>query len=270
MADNVLSIEGLHKSFGGLKVIDDVGFAVKRGSRTALIGPNGAGKTTVFNLLTGVYPVDEGTMVLDGRDITRVPAKDRVIFGMSRSFQNIRLMPHLSTVENVMLGQHARARRLGDLLYPLGLMPGNRWARAAKEALEDAGLETYPGQVVANLPYGVQKRIEVVRAMISQPKLLLLDEPAAGLNQVEAQQLLALLEKVSASGVTLLVVEHDMHFVHNLCDHVAVLNFGKKIFEGTPAQVNDDPLVREAYLGSDTSMAGQQNAAPAAGAADAP
>ncbi|MDE0703410.1 MAG: ABC transporter ATP-binding protein [Rhodospirillaceae bacterium] len=270
MADNVLSIEGLHKSFGGLKVIDDVGFAVKRGSRTALIGPNGAGKTTVFNLLTGVYPVDGGTMVLDGRDITRVPAKDRVIFGMSRSFQNIRLMPHLSTVENVMLGQHARARRLGDLLYPLGLVPGNRWARAAKEALEDAGLETYPGQVVANLPYGVQKRIEVVRAMISQPKLLLLDEPAAGLNQVEAQQLLALLEKVSASGVTLLVVEHDMHFVHNLCDHVAVLNFGKKIFEGTPAQVNDDPLVREAYLGSDTSMAGQQKAAPAAGAADAP
>ena len=110
MADNVLTIEGLHKSFGGLKVIDDVGFTVKRGSRTALIGPNGAGKTTVFNLLTGVYPVDEGTMVLDGRDITHVPAKDRVIFGMSRSFQNIRLMPHLSTVENVMLGQHARAR----------------------------------------------------------------------------------------------------------------------------------------------------------------
>ena len=264
MADNVLSIDGLHKSFGGLKVIDDVGFDVQRGSRTALIGPNGAGKTTVFNLLTGVYPVDAGKMVLDGREITHVPAKDRVIFGMSRSFQNIRLMPHLSTVENVMLGQHARARRLGDLLYPLGLVPGNRWARAAKEALEEAGLETFPGQVVANLPYGVQKRIEVVRAMVSQPKLLLLDEPAAGLNQIEAQQLLALLEKVSESGVTLLVVEHDMHFVHNLCDHVVVLNFGKKIFEGTPAQVNDDPMVREAYLGSDTSMAGGPNAAAAA------
>ena len=254
MSDTVLTIDGLHKSFGGLKVIDDVSFSVRRGSRTALIGPNGAGKTTVFNLLTGVYPVDQGTFNLDGQDITQVSAKDRVIFGMSRSFQNIRLMPHLSTVENVMLGQHARARRLDQLLFPLGLTPRNRWARAAADALIEAGLETYPGQVVANLPYGVQKRIEVVRAMISQPKLLLLDEPAAGLNKAESGQLQALLEKVSESGVTLLVVEHDMHFVRNLCDHVVVLNFGQKIFEGTPAEVNDDPGVREAYLGSDISM----------------
>ncbi len=269
MAGNVLDIDGLYKSFGGLRVIEDVGFSVRRGSRTALIGPNGAGKTTIFNLLTGVYAVDRGSLLLDGWDITHVPARDRVIFGMSRSFQNIRLMPHLSTVENVMLGQHARARRPGDLLYPLGLWPRNRWARAARAALEEAGLDTYPGQVVANLPYGVQKRIEVVRAMVSRPKLLLLDEPAAGLNQVESQQLLALLETVSSSGVTLLVVEHDMQFVHNLCDHVVVLNFGKKIFEGTPAQVNDDPLVREAYLGSDTAMAGGKADRSATGAADA-
>ena len=254
MSGNVLIIDDLHKSFGGLKVIDNVSFNVKRGSRTALIGPNGAGKTTIFNLLTGVYPVDNGTFTLDGKDVTHIPPKDRVNFGMSRSFQNIRLMPHLSTVENVMLGQHARARRLDQLLYPLGLVPRNRWARDAADALIEAGLETYPGQVVANLPYGVQKRIEVVRAMISRPKLLLLDEPAAGLNTVESGQLLALLEKVSESGVTLLVVEHDMHFVRNLCDHVVVLNFGQKIFEGTPAEVNDDPGVREAYLGSDISM----------------
>ena len=254
MIDNVLTISSIHKSFGGLKVIDDISLNVRRGSRTALIGPNGAGKTTVFNLLTGVYPIDNGTVVLDGMDISHVPSQDRVIHGMSRSFQNIRLMPHLSTIENVMLGQHARARSFGNLLFPLGLIPNNIWRKEAEVALENAGIGSYPGEVVANLPYGVQKRIEVVRAMVSQPKLLLLDEPAAGLNDVETRQLQELLEKVSASGVTILLVEHDMHFVRNLCDHVVVLNFGQKIFEGTPSQVHQNPAVLEAYLGRDNSQ----------------
>ena len=255
MSDPILTISGMHKSFGGLKVIDDVSFDVRRGSRTALIGPNGAGKTTIFNLLTGVYETDAGTMVLDSHDITHVPAQDRVTVGMSRSFQNIRLMPHLSTVENVMLGQHARARSLRDLLYPLGLLPGNGWRRAAEEALHDAGIGTYPGEVVANLPYGVQKRIEVVRAMVSQPKLLLLDEPAAGLNAIETRQLQELLERASGQGVTILVVEHDMHFVRNLCDHIVVLNFGRKIFEGTTVEVHGDAAGLEAYLGTDSKLA---------------
>ena len=251
MSGHVLTIDSMHKSFGGLKVIDDVSFSVRRGSRTGLIGPNGAGKTTVFNLLNGVYPIDAGTINLDNQDITHVPAQDRVIVGMSRSFQNIRLMPHLSTVENVMLGQHARARSLRDLLYPLGLLPRNRWRRAAEDALEEAGIGTYPGEIVANLPYGVQKRIEVVRAIVSQPQLLLLDEPAAGLNETETRQLQELLERVSAQGVTILVVEHDMQIVRNLCDHIVVLNFGCKIFEGTPDEVHGDPAVLEAYLGTD-------------------
>ena len=257
MAENVLTIAGLHKSFGGLKVIDDVSFDVVRGSRTALIGPNGAGKTTIFNLLTGVYPVDSGTLVLAGSDITDIPSKDRVVHGMSRSFQNIRLMPHLSTVENVMLGQHARAHSLRELMFPLGLVSRNRWRAEAEAALANAGLDTYPGEVVANLPYGVQKRIEVVRAMISRPELLLLDEPAAGLNDVETRQLQELLEKVSESGVTILVVEHDMHFVRNLCDHVVVLNFGRKIFEGSPEEVHRSPVVLEAYLGTDETGSGE-------------
>ena len=251
MDGNVLAIAGLHKSFGGLKVIDDVSFDVARGSRTALIGPNGAGKTTIFNLLTGVYPVDAGRVVLAGSDITDIPSKDRVVHGMSRSFQNIRLMPHLSTVENVMLGQHARAHSFGQLLFPLGLVARNKWRAETEAALADAGLDSYPGEVVANLPYGVQKRIEVVRAMISRPELLLLDEPAAGLNDVETRQLQALLEQVSGTGVTILVVEHDMHFVRNLCDHVVVLNFGRKIFEGSPEEVHRSPVVLEAYLGTD-------------------
>ncbi len=251
MTDDVLTIDGLSKSFGGLKVIDDVSFGVRRGSRTALIGPNGAGKTTVFNLLTGVYPVDTGRIVLDGTDITSAKSKNRVVHGLSRSFQNIRLMPHLSTVENVMLGQQARARGVGGQLFPLGLLPGNKWRREAEAALGDAGLGSYPGQVVADLPYGIQKRIEVVRAMVSRPKVLLLDEPAAGLNDVETRELQRLLERVSARGVTILVVEHDMHFVRNLCDHIVALNFGKKIFEGDPDAVGRDPAVLEAYLGKD-------------------
>lgn len=248
---NILNFQGVHKSFGGLKVIDNVSFDVRRGSRTALIGPNGAGKTTIFNLLSGIYPVDAGTMVVNGRDLTRVPARNRIAYGLSRSFQNIRLMPHLSTLENVMLGQHVRARSFAQQLFPLGLVRRNRWAEAAREALETARLGTYPGQVVANLPYGVQKRIEVVRALMSEPKLLLLDEPAAGLNETESRELREMLERLSLRGVTLLVVEHDMHFVRNLCEQVVVLNFGRKIFEGTPDEVHSDPAVLEAYLGRD-------------------
>lgn len=241
--DAILSIQGLSKSFGGLKVIDDVSFDVRRGSRTALIGPNGAGKTTVFNLISGAYTIDSGRVSLQGEEITHLPARLRIGRGLARSFQNVRLMPHLSTVENVMLGEHWRSS-------PLSLARGRRAGERAANALADAGLETYPGQVVATLPYGVQKRIEVVRALAAEPKLLLLDEPAAGLNTVETAALRALLERASASGITLLVVEHDMNFVKQLCDHVVVLNFGRKIFEGTPEEVHRDPGVREAYLGA--------------------
>ncbi len=260
MTKNVLEITGMHKSFGGLKVIDDVSFNVTQGSRTALIGPNGAGKTTIFNLLTGVYPIDAGNINVDGEDITHVLPKDRVTVGMSRSFQNIRLMPHLSTIENVMLGQHARARKLSSLMFPLGMLPKNGWRLAAEEALDKAGIGTYPGEIVANLPYGVQKRIEVVRALVSEPKLLLLDEPAAGLNEIETKQLQELLEQVSGQGVTILVVEHDMQFVRNLCNHIVVLNFGRKIFEGTPEAVHQDPAVLEAYLGTDDEVPEMSNA----------
>ena len=242
MADTILALQGVAKSFGGLTVIDDVGFQVRRGSRTALIGPNGAGKTTVFNLISGVYPVDRGTVRMEGEDITTLPARLRIGRGIARSFQNVRLMPHLSTVENVMLGEHWRSS-------PLALARGKRAARAAEAALADAGLATYPGQVVATLPYGIQKRIEVVRALAAEPRLLLLDEPAAGLNTAETAELRLLLERASARGITLLVVEHDMQFVRRLCDNVIVLNFGRMIFAGTPDEAHRHPGVREAYLG---------------------
>lgn len=248
MTDDVLTIDGLSKSFGGLKVIDDVSFGVRRGSRTALIGPNGAGKTTVFNLLTGVYPVDTGRIVLDGTDITSAKSKNRVVHGLSRSFQNIRLMPHLSTVENVMLGQQARARGVGGQLFPLGLLPGNKWRREAEAALGDAGLGSYPGQVVADLPYGIQKRIEVVRAMVSRPKVLLLDEPAAGVPSTESHILLDAIEGLP-KDLAILIIEHDMDVVFRFAEEITVLVSGAVLTTGKPEDIANDPEVRAVYLG---------------------
>lgn len=242
----LLEVEGLTKNFGGLSVVSDVGFNLAEGDRLALIGPNGAGKTTVFNLLSGVYTPTKGVIRLGGRDISRVPSRERVRLGMARTFQNIRLMPHLSVVENVMLGQQVRVAGWGDFLAPLGR---SAWRREAEGLLRELGLDTWPGEVVATLPYGIRKKIEVVRALAARPKLLLLDEPAAGLNPTETASLREFLMGVSRRGVTLLVVEHDMSFVRSLCERAVVLNFGRKIYEGSTQAVQEDPMVLEAYLG---------------------
>jgi branched-chain amino acid transport system ATP-binding protein len=255
MADALLTLTGVSKSFGGLRVVDDVGFDLPRGGRLGLIGPNGAGKTTVFNLISGVYPIDAGEIRLEGQPIHRLAPRARVRAGLARSFQNIRLMPHLSAVENVMLGQHARASGLGALLTPIGWMPRGRWRRDAEALLAEAGLDIDPGEVVANLPYGIRKKIEVVRALAARPKLLMLDEPAAGLNPAETAELARFLREIADAGTTLLVVEHDMAFVNEVCDRVVVLNFGRKIFEGSLAGARADATVREAYLGVEAADA---------------
>jgi branched-chain amino acid transport system ATP-binding protein len=247
---DVLVLDAIKKAFGGLSVVDEVSFSVPAGGRFGLIGPNGAGKTTVFNLVSGVYPLDSGDIRLEGRSIAGLPSRERIRTGLSRSFQNIRLMPHLSAAENVMLGQHARALGLADLLTPIGWLPGSRWRREAEERLAAAGLDIDPGEVVSNLPYGIRKKIEVVRALVSRPKVLMLDEPAAGLNPTETADLAAFLNRIAGEGTTLLIVEHDMGFVARVSDRVAVLNFGRKIFEGTLAEAQRDATVREAYLGT--------------------
>jgi branched-chain amino acid transport system ATP-binding protein len=247
---NILELVNVDKRFGGLNVVEKLSFTIRRGSRTGLIGPNGAGKTTVFNLITGVYPIDGGNILLDGVDISHIPSHRRIHHGVARNFQNIRLMPHLSAIDNVLVGQHCRNGGLLGVLQPVSLVPGNRWREEARAELAEAGLARCEGATVGSLPYGLQKRIELVRALMARPQLLLLDEPAAGLNSAETD---ALREHLAAicdkRKITLLVVEHDMNFVDALCEHVVVLNFGRKIAQGSPDEIRKDPLVREAYLG---------------------
>ena len=247
----VLEVKNLSKSFGGLKVIDQLSFSVARGERLALIGPNGAGKTTVFNLITGVFAPDAGGIVLEGADITTLPSRYRIRRGLARTFQNIRLMAHLTVLENVMIAQYARTPGVGALLQPVGFGRANRWREEARAALADAGLESYAGQAAGALPYGIQKRIELVRALLAAPRVLLLDEPAAGLNPAETEALHQALDAIARKGITLVVVEHDMQFVGRLCQRVVVLNFGVKIAECAVAEIHADPRVREAYLGAD-------------------
>jgi ABC-type branched-subunit amino acid transport system ATPase component len=250
-AANVLTIDNLSKHFGGLEVIRNLSFDVRQGQTTALIGPNGAGKTTVFNLVSGVYQPNSGQVTVNGRDVTQMPSRHRIRAGVARSFQNIRLMTHLTVLENLLVGQHILASGPVNLLTPFRLMPNHRWKREALAGLAECGLERYAQDSVGALPYGVRKRIDLVRATLAGPSLLLLDEPAAGLNPSETADLQRHLELLRERGITLLIVEHDMHFVGSICDHVVVLNFGEKIAEGTLAQVQSDPHVREAYLGTE-------------------
>lgn len=254
-----LVLDGVYKAFGGLQVTKNVSFSVEPGSRTALIGPNGAGKTTIFNLISGVYPIDEGSIRVHGKEIRELPSCERIHHGLARNFQNIRLMKHLTVVENLVLGQHSQNTGLANLLKPFGLSSRHKWWQQAYDALEEAGLADYAHSSVDALPYGLRKRVDLVRALMAKPTVLMLDEPAAGLNPTESEELLRELKLASEKGITLLVVEHDMHFVRNLCEHVIVLNFGELIAEGDMANIQNDPQVQAAYLGSDSE--GESDAA---------
>lgn len=250
----MLQLDGVGRRFGGVRAVDDVTFGVREGDVHGLIGPNGAGKTTAINLISGLLHPDAGDISLAGDRIERLPAHQIAALGVRRTFQNIRLFPAMTAIDNVTAGQHSR--RTTSYIERLCLSPRGRsedrdLARAAASLLERVGAKAVAHERAANLSYGDQRRVEIARALASSPRLLLLDEPAAGMNATEARSLGRLVRSLAAEGLTVLLVEHNVRLVMEVCDRITVLDFGRVIAEGTPAEISADAAVLAAYLGVD-------------------
>ena len=251
---SLLQVENLGISFGGLKAVDDVSFSAAAGAVTSVIGPNGAGKTTLFNMISGVYTPGAGRVVLDGRDVTDAHPSRLARLGLSRTFQNLQIFQDMSVLDNALAGFHLseRGSLLGDLLSLRGAR--RRAARAregAMKLLARVRLDDLAGETAGNLSYGQLKRLEIARALGVAPRVLLLDEPAAGCNAVETEEIDALIAELAASGIAVLLVEHDMKLVMRISNHVVVLDHGQKIAEGDPVTVSRSPEVIRAYLGTE-------------------
>ena len=248
----ILRVQTLTKRFGGLTAVDNVSFEVKRGSIFALIGPNGAGKTTLFNSVTGLFPPTAGTILFDGQDVTGWKPHRVAHRGIARTFQNIRLFDYMTSIDNVRVGQHCRMHaKLWDALFktPFERREEQRVRDRARELLRFVGIERFAHAYARNLPYGQQRRLEIARALASNPKLLLLDEPAAGFTPQEKVELMDLMQKILGEGITVFLIEHDMKVVMGAAERIVVLDHGEKIAEGSPEQVRHNPRVIEAYLG---------------------
>lgn len=249
----LLEVRNLVKSFGGIHAVRDVSLTIERSSISAIIGPNGAGKTTFFNLLTGIYTPDSGELMFDGKSLKGLRPDQVMKMGVARTFQNIRLFQNMTVLENVMVGEHSRLRiSLADtLLRTAGFSKQEQRVRQkASDLLKFVGLAGKGDETAKNVPYGDQRRIEIARAMASDPKLILLDEPTAGMNPNESEDAMNLFRRIRDEfGVTVVLIEHDMKVVMGISEHIDVLDYGQKIAEGTPAQIRANPRVVEAYLG---------------------
>lgn len=265
----LLSVQSLSKEFGGVHAIKDLTFEVARGHIHSIIGPNGAGKTTLFNLVSGLYQPSAGNVQLDGHDITNRSPHQLCELGMARTFQNLQICMNMSALENVMLGRH---RHLGSSAVAAMLrLPGLRRAEKAcrqrcAELMVFVGCGNYLDHPAAAMPYGALKRLEIARAMAAEPDILLLDEPAAGLNGTETEALKEVIRKISKAGITVVLVEHDMKLVMSVSDRLLVISYGCKLAEGTPGEIREHPEVIAAYLGSGTKGKQSSRNTPSASA----